>query len=141
MYSPSLEKSELAISTVMKKEESPVELGREEKTTSHVGGDDSNDAQTIVDIADSWVPCAAAHPLCCAPALYGNNKNSTSANNTVCSQHLAMPFLLRLKNVAKEKHSDMKERRMQRGLSPDLVSRRQEADVANEKIILQCENV
>jgi hypothetical protein len=53
MYSPSLEKSELAISTVMKKEERPVDLGREEKTTWHVGGDDSNDAQTIVETADS----------------------------------------------------------------------------------------
>ena len=108
----------------MKKEERPVDFGREEKTTSQVGGDDSNDPQTIVEIADSYVPCVAAHPLCWALELYSNSKNSTSTKNAVCSQHLAM-YLLRVKNAAEGK--------MHAG-------KKQEADVKNEKFIVQCEN-
>jgi len=52
MYSLELEKSELAISTVMKKEDRPIDVGSSEKTTSHVGGDDFNDVQVIVEFAD-----------------------------------------------------------------------------------------
>jgi hypothetical protein len=108
----------------MKKEERPVDFGREENTTSHVGGDASNDAQTIVKFADSYVPCVAAHPLCCALELYSNSENSTSTKNAVCSQHLAM-YLLRLKNAADGKmHAEKK----------------QEADVTIEKLMVQYEN-
>jgi hypothetical protein len=79
----------------MKKEERPVDFGREEKTTSQVGGDDRNDAQTIVEIADSYVPCVEAHPLCCALELYSNSKNSTSTTDLV-SDSIASSALFRL---------------------------------------------
>ena len=63
---------------VMKKDERPVNAGREENTTSHVGGDDVNEAQTIVEVADSYVPGVAAHPLCCALEPGGKSTHSTS---------------------------------------------------------------
>jgi len=65
MYSLELEKSELAISTVMKKEDRPIDVGSPEKTTSHVGGDDFNDVQVIVEFADWYVPIASAHESAC----------------------------------------------------------------------------
>jgi len=89
MYSAELPKSELAISTVMKKEERPVSDGREENTTSHVGGDDNKDAQTIVETADSYVPSVAAHPLCCAREPCSNSMNSIGRID-LCFKYLTM---------------------------------------------------
>ena len=60
MYSLEVEKSELAISTVMNKEDRPVS-GNPENVISHVGGDDFDDVQSNVAFADSYVPCAAEH--------------------------------------------------------------------------------